>query len=71
MAQFLKFNFLIALQKFLMGVNLINKYQIMVISKSGEKSNLNCKVISWKIEFENLGSNTRVNKNKNRSRKLT
>ena len=41
-----------------MGVNFINKYQNLVISKSGKNHN---KIVNLKVEnFEQLGANTRV-----------
>ena len=46
MALFSKFKFLFASKFILMGVNLINKYQILVISKSQENYK------SWTIAFE-------------------
>ena len=75
MALFLEFKFLIALKLNFNGDQFINKYQNLVISKSGKKVifkllSLKLKILSicvLKFEvdnfFEHLRSNTRVNKN--------
>ena len=41
----------------------MNKYQNLVISKSGKSDFLNCKVWSWKFEVENLHQNLELIKN--------
>ena len=63
MAKFLKITFLIAIKLNFIGVIFINKYQNLIISKSGKKS---FKIVKFDVEnvehlMKHLRSNTRVN----------